>query len=265
MSSTVHALTEKIVLADTDEFYLVQSPYAVGDDRRVALSNLRNNFATNTLDAGTLTANAPMTVKQTWNNAAVAFDGFKVDITDTASAAASKPFSVGIGGVERFSVGKSSLNWSDGVQSLSISSVAGFLIFTSSNNIVIFTAQFGVRLANDNAFLALGLAGDAILARDAAGAFAQRNGTDSQTYRLYHTFTDPSNYERLAFQSGAGFFQIAAETAGSGTDNIDLQLIPAGTGLVSFGAFTVNVDAPVTGYVTIKDAAGNTRKLATIA
>lgn len=52
----------------------------------------------------------------------------------------------------------------------------------------------------------------------------------------------------------------------SGTDaNIDLQLNPKGTGNVRFGTFTVNADAPVTGYITVKDAAGNARKLAVIA
>lgn len=52
----------------------------------------------------------------------------------------------------------------------------------------------------------------------------------------------------------------------NGTDtNVDLRLSGKGTGTVRFGAFTSNADAAVNGYVTIKDAAGNTRKLATIA
>ncbi len=36
-------------------------------------------------------------------------------------------------------------------------------------------------------------------------------------------------------------------------------------GAMAFGTFTSNADAPVTGYITITDAAGNTRKLAVIA
>lgn len=50
-----------------------------------------------------------------------------------------------------------------------------------------------------------------------------------------------------------------------GDTNIDIQLTPKGTGNVRFGTWTSNADAPVNGYVTIKDAAGNVRKLATIA
>ena len=47
--------------------------------------------------------------------------------------------------------------------------------------------------------------------------------------------------------------------------DIDLAFFPKGTGVLRFGAFTSNADAAITGYITIKDAAGNVRKLATIA
>jgi len=46
--------------------------------------------------------------------------------------------------------------------------------------------------------------------------------------------------------------------------NIDLQLIPKGTGNIKFGAYTATPGA-TTGYITIKDSAGNLRKLAVIA
>lgn len=70
------------------------------------------------------------------------------------------------------------------------------------------------------------------------------------------------NYPMTSGSVTTGAIQYGAE----GTDaNIDVQLTPKGTGNVRFGAFTANADAPVNGYVTIKDAAGNVRKLATIA
>lgn len=50
-----------------------------------------------------------------------------------------------------------------------------------------------------------------------------------------------------------------------GSGNADLRLVPLGTGDVRFGANTVNADAPIIGYVTIKTDDGITRKLATIA
>lgn len=47
--------------------------------------------------------------------------------------------------------------------------------------------------------------------------------------------------------------------------NIGLRLVPKGTGTVWFGTWTSNGDAGVNGYITIRDEAGNVRKLATIA
>ncbi len=47
--------------------------------------------------------------------------------------------------------------------------------------------------------------------------------------------------------------------------NIDIQLVPKGTGRVLLGAWTTNADAAVNGYITVKDSNGNIRKLATIA
>ena len=53
--------------------------------------------------------------------------------------------------------------------------------------------------------------------------------------------------------------------AAEGLDtNIDVQFTPKGTGLVRYGTHTANPDAPITGFILIKDAAGNQRKLAVI-
>lgn len=79
--------------------------------------------------------------------------------------------------------------------------------------------------------------------------------------------------EFILTASAANYLSLANNTAGTppyvaalGADtNIDLQLTPKGAGLLRFGAFTSNADTAVTGYITIKDAGGTTRKLATIA
>lgn len=73
--------------------------------------------------------------------------------------------------------------------------------------------------------------------------------------------------------SAVNFLQVAGNTTGNpvqvlaaGSDtNIDLALTPKGTGNVKFGTFTTNADTAITGYITIKDSAGNVRKLAVIA
>jgi hypothetical protein len=68
--------------------------------------------------------------------------------------------------------------------------------------------------------------------------------------------------------SGVNFVQLKGAITGSpinisaqGSDtNIDLSLTPKGTGLLTFGTYTAGILAQA-GYITIKDAAGNTRNL----
>ena len=74
--------------------------------------------------------------------------------------------------------------------------------------------------------------GGAPLWREDANTVAQRNSTTTQVAYWYKTYTDTSNYERIALVPGAasGWMQIAAQTAGTGTDNINVAITPAGTG-----------------------------------
>ena len=52
---------------------------------------------------------------------------------------------------------------------------------------------------------------------DAQDAIAQRRSTNAQTFRLYRTFTNASNYERLSLiATRTTRFAIAAENAGTG-------------------------------------------------
>lgn len=118
---------------------------------------------------------------------------------------------------------------------------------------------FGWTSSNDG-----GAAHDTILVRDAANTVAQRNSTTAQVSRGYRTYTDSSNYERWALQTGSGYVQFAAETAGTGTDDLDVLLTPAGAGLVRFGTHSALASETVTGYITIKDAGGTSRKVAVV-
>ena len=60
-------------------------------------------------------------------------------------------------------------------------------------------------------------AGDLIILRDAPNTQAQRNGTAAQTSRLYNTFTDSSNYERLAHTWVSNVCYTRPENAGTGS------------------------------------------------
>ncbi len=95
----------------------------------------------------------------------------------------------------------------------------------------------GFGILSDAAALYFGGSANCILRRDTAGVLAQRNGTNAQTLRVYSTYTDSSNYERLSLSTTAGTsVNITAETLGTGGDNLNIVLTPAGTGVVSVPA-----------------------------
>lgn len=58
---------------------------------------------------------------------------------------------------------------------------------------------------------------DVSLFRDAANVLAQRNGTSAQTFRLYNTYTDGSNYERLETAWSGNVASILTQQAGTGS------------------------------------------------
>lgn len=96
---------------------------------------------------------------------------------------------------------------------------------------------------------------DIALFRDAAGTLAQRDGTNAQTFRVYETFTDASNYGRFAISAGASGTFLLTEAAGTGTS----RAVIIGTQGLADLAFRVNGTnrwsiANATGhFVTIAD------------
>jgi hypothetical protein len=96
----------------------------------------------------------------------------------------------------------------------------------------------------NSSYLAFGTSLDIKVHRDAAATLAQRNGTNAQTFKVYGT-TDAglTNYERLAIsaQQGVGF-TIGAETLGTGADNLDITIAPAGNGSLKLPGST-SIDA----------------------
>ena len=113
---------------------------------------------------------------------------------------------------------------------------------------------------------------DAILVRDAANTLALRNAANAQSLKIYTSYTDASNYERFSIGTAAGTITLAAQTLGTGTDNIDIVINPAGTGKVGIGKTpgTNNIldisiptaggimldSADSVGYIKLTEAAG---------
>lgn len=111
--------------------------------------------------------------------------------------------------------------------------------------------------------------GDVVLLRDAAAdILALRRTTNAQTLRVYGTADADgtfTNFVRASLGSSSTIVTLAAETAGTGADNVDIALTPAGTGLVKFGVFTADVGVILSGSIEIKSADGTTRKVGVVA
>jgi hypothetical protein len=149
----------------------------------------------------------------TWNDAGVTFTAIRMNVTDNASNAASLLMDLQVGGLSAFRVSKAGSPLASGVFTLQVAA-------TDTNRMAIINNN-GVAI-RQNATFGWGGAGDAggapvlMLAFDAANTLAQRNGTNAQTLRVYGTFTDASNYTRLAVNTTATTVTIQTERAGTG-------------------------------------------------
>lgn len=152
----------------------------------------------------------------TWNTSGTP-TAFKVNITNTASNAASMLADFQIGGVSQFKV------QADGYAIAPyLRATGGFIEFSSSNYLRGFSNSINAAQELGSASSiglssTVSLAIDVKLFRDAANILAQRNGTNAQTQRWYGTYTDTSNYRRVAItMSTAGVAAITPEGLGTG-------------------------------------------------
>jgi hypothetical protein len=103
-----------------------------------------------------------------------------------------------------------------------------------------------------------GLGPAVALYQDAANIFGQRNGTNAQTSRVYGTYTDASNYVRASLASSSTLVTLAAETAGTGADNVDINITTAGTGLVNLATQSASADVVLASTHTARIKIGGT-------
>ena len=107
----------------------------------------------------------------------------------------------------------------------------------------------------------VGSAGDVYLERDAANVLAQRQGTNAQTYRLYNTYTDASNYERGFLRWSSNVFEVGPEAAGTGTAR-PMRITAATLKLPNLPTYADNTAALAGGLVAgdvYKTSAGDLR------
>jgi hypothetical protein len=134
--------------------------------------------------------------------------------------------------------------------------IGGTQTFRWSANGFFFTTSTGqVAVSSGGSFaFSSGTAGaagaDLAIYRDAANTLALRNGTNAQTFNVYNTYTDASNYERGALYWSSNLLILSAQGAGTGSvrqvvlSGNAVNINPAVGGWIfnSSGHLTVSVD-----------------------
>ena len=116
---------------------------------------------------------------------------------------------------------------------------------TFTGNITTTGSIQGFTITATNAF-AVGNT-NVLLVQDAADILAQRRSVNAQTFRLYNTFTDASNFERAMFQWNSNVLMIGTEKLGTGVGR-ELRLYTDGIQRVAVAATgSVTINAPTSG------------------
>ena len=168
-------------------------------------------------------ANVPISnLTTTWNNVSTTFTGIKLNVTDTASAAGSLLMDLQVGGTSRFNVAKNGAASARNVAISDIDGVSGPIEWRLRVGVAATVTLFSetLSLQTSGRFAWGGGSPDLFLVRDAANTLAQRNSVNAQTFRLYNTFTDASNYERLSVSYVSNIARIETSQAGTGASRL---------------------------------------------
>jgi hypothetical protein len=217
---------------------------------KLAFASLDNSFSvgqtiTAAANTSALTASYSVTGANTtpllnlsgdWNTTGIA-RGILLNITDTASNAASLVADFQRNGTSVASITKTgayNIN-AAGLPSSGIGwTSSAHLALTHNGTVRGIVNSLGITANADTNlgfnFAASNNSGTAFHARilcDGTGVVALRNGTNAQTFRLYNTFTDASNYERGFMRWNSNVLEIGTEAGGTGT-NRSLSLLASG-------------------------------------
>jgi hypothetical protein len=181
-------------------------------------------FVAQTLSGQSLTgsqATSLLDLATTWNTTGTP-TAIQLNVTDTASNAASQLVNLRVGGTSLFNIDKAG-----------VVTVAQRIAFDGGAGTSPRLRRLGSNLDcvnnSETAFLPFRagefwLGSSLALVLDASDILAQRRGAVAQAFRLYNTFTDTSNYERGKFAWESNVLRIGTERAGTGlARNLELQ------------------------------------------
>ena len=163
-----------------------------------------------TVGGATITADAPvLNLSQTWNNASVVFTAVKVNATATAANNSSLLVDLQVAGSTKFKIDR-------------YGAVTGdqYIVSGSQNSLQYNSVRIGNTSYIGFTSGSYSTSADAGIYRDSAGVIGQRYSTTAQTYRIYNTYTDASNYERVSLNWTSNVCYLQPENAGTGSARI---------------------------------------------
>ena len=174
----------------------------------------------------------------TWNDGATTFTAIKMDVTDTASAAGSLLMDLQVGGETKLQVNKDGRvtvgefdsfggtgtrigSGSFSVRDALAPSGPFFNVrrsFDGSTNVLRVGIGYGAQLLLSTGTPTPSNSNGVVLLRSGgSGILAQRDRTLSQTFNIYNTYTDASNFERARLGWAGNAFEIKPQAEGTGT------------------------------------------------
>lgn len=170
----------------------------------------------------------------TWNDGATTFTAIKMDVTNTASASSSLLMDLQVGGVSQMTINKAGIT--ESVSGFSVGTVLGIPTYRG----IFPSGQYATIIKSGNAVYEFGAGSSGSIKIPGANRneiifsigdvrFGTSNGlsgvnlfsgTNAQTFNIYNTYTDASNYERAKLGWNANVFEIKPEAAGTGTTRV---------------------------------------------
>jgi hypothetical protein len=206
----------------------------------------------------------------TWTVGGTTYTAIKMNVTDTASAAASLLMDLQVGGTSKFAISKTGVPTWPGTSDQNFIVQNGTPLLRSSDSatglysVVSFASGGRVRSQLDAGstphFQATN--GNAVtsyfqLFGEAAHTLAQRNSTNAQSFRVYNTYTDASNYERLSLRWESNEAMLDMQKAGTGSSR---NFLINSLGTLKLQNWSGNIDLFAIGGDSIIFSTNNTNR-----
>jgi hypothetical protein len=210
-----------------------------------------------TVASGTLTASAPVTISQTWNNAAVAFTGLDINITETVAAGLSTYMRVRTSrsNADVFKLQYSQYGtYTDMILGGTTADATSIILRSGYGQAQVYAGSLGLYSDSGNGFIFASSNGAvASYLSPSAGKIFHRNSTTAQSYNVCNTFTSTTSFEAMTLDWSSNVGRVGSLKGSGGGSAREWVLHHDGTekARVSSSGFTIGAaGTPVSSVIS---------------